>query len=161
VLAVHLPAADAVAPVHAPLQHWLFWLHASLICLHHDVAKLHLPPMHPKEQHSELAAQVLPAALHELLLPVTQTKPVQRPLQHWLPLAQVAPRFEHDGAPPSGRAWMHLPSAPQRPEQHWSFAEQVVVVSLMHGPLRLPHWFGAKMPPSWPVGHPPAVFPQG
>lgn len=59
---------------------------------------------------------------------------------------QLVPRFEHDGAPPSAWLGTHLPSAPQRPEQHWLFVVQFVVVSLMHGPLRLPHWLGVKTP---------------
>jgi len=57
------PARVAVAPVHAPPQQSNCVRHASPVCLQNDVAALHLPPMHPPEQHSPLPPLVLPDAL--------------------------------------------------------------------------------------------------
>jgi hypothetical protein len=111
-------------------------VHASLFWRQYDVAVLQMPPMQPCEQHCAPEEQALPEARHPPPLSVAQTPPVQLPLQHWLPLVQELPRFLHALARQS-------PSGPQTPEQHCVFERHVVPEPFgMHGPLRLPHWFG-------------------
>jgi hypothetical protein len=120
-------------------------VHASLFWRQYDVAVLQKPPMQPCEQHCEPDVQALPEARHCPPLSVTHV-PVHLPLQHWLPLEQETPRFLHALA-------RHCPSGPHTPEQHCEFEMHVVVEPFwMHGPLRLPHWFGPKMPHTSPVG---------
>lgn len=97
----HFPAVVEVAPSHFPLQHCEAVVHASFSCRQYDVCRLHLPPTHPFEQHWLSPVQVLPDAKHKPPLLDWQTLPTQLPLQHWLPLRQLPPRFVHDGVPPS------------------------------------------------------------
>ena len=133
---VQTPACVAVAPVHVPPQHCELAVHASLFCLQYEVAALQTPPTQPFEQHSELAAHVLPDALQAPPLVVAQTPPVHLPLQHSLPVAHATARFLHAVA-------RHVPVEPQEPEQQSELARQVVAAPVaMHGPLRLPHWLG-------------------
>jgi hypothetical protein len=130
------PACVAVAPTQLPPQHWVLDVHASLFCRQNDVAVLQTPPMQPFEQHSELAAQELPDALQAPPLVVAQRPPVHLPLQHSLPLAHATATFLHALA-------RHLPVAPQEPEQQSELLLHVVAAPVtMHGPPRLPHWFG-------------------
>jgi hypothetical protein len=139
------PAATrAQAPdVHAPPQHCEAEVHASPICLQYDVAVLHTPLMQPFEQHSRSALawvipappQVLPDALQRPALFVTQV-PVHLPLQHSLAFAHATARFLHAPA-------RQVPAEPQELEQQSVLAVQGVSWPVsMHGPLRLPHWFG-------------------
>ena len=133
---VQMPAWVAVRPVQVPPQHCVLDVQESLFCLQNDVAVLQTPPMQPFEQHSELAAQVLPDALQTPPLSVTHTLPVHLPLQHSLPLAHATVRFLHEVV-------RHTPSAPQAPEQQSEFCVHFVGEPLTRqGPLRLPHWFG-------------------
>jgi hypothetical protein len=133
---VQVPAWVALKPVQVPPQHWALAVQASPFCLQNDVAVLHLPPMQPFEQHSESAPQVLPDALHAPALLVTQRLPVHLPLQHSLPLAHATARFLHAVA-------RHVPVAPHEPEQQSEFCVHFVAAPVaMHGPERLPHWFG-------------------
>ena len=119
-----------------PPQHSVLTAHASPFCLQYDVAVLHLPPMQPSEQHSESAAQVLPEALQPVGLFDAQTPPLHLPLQHSLPLAHATVRSLHALA-------RHAPVPPQEPEQQSElFTHFVAEPVAMHGPLRLPHWFG-------------------
>ena len=97
----HLPAVVTLPPlitrpVQRPPQHWLAFVQVSFVCLQNEVAKLHLPPMQPFEQHLASVVQLLPATRQALPLPVTQTLPEHVPLQHWLPWMQLAPRFAQD-----------------------------------------------------------------
>jgi hypothetical protein len=132
-----VPACVAVAPTQLPPQHWVLAVHASLSCLQNDVAALQVPPMQPFEQHSELAAQVLPDALQAPPLVVAQKPPVHLPLQHSLPVVHATAMFLHAVA-------RHWPVAPQEPEQQSELFVHVVAAPVtMHGPERLPHWFGA------------------
>jgi len=105
-----------------------------------------MPPMQPCEQHCEPDVQALPDARQSPPLSVAQTPPVHLPLQHSLPAEQPTPRFLHAFV-------RHCPSEPQTPEQHCVFETHVVAEPFwMHGPLRLPHWFGVMMPQVSPVG---------
>ena len=62
------------------------------------------------------------------------------PLQQSLPVAQPTPIFLHAVA-------LHLPSAPQKLEQHCALLVQVVAEPFwMHGPEIEEHWSGVKMP---------------
>ena len=135
--------------MQVPPQHCVLAMHASPFCLQYDVAVLHVPPMQPPEQQSVFAAQVLPDALQPVMLVVAQTPPLHLPLQQSLPVAHATPMFLHAPA-------MHLPVAPHEPEQQSEFFEHTVAEPVvMHGPLRLPHWFGAKRPhcsPAWQFG---------
>lgn len=109
---------------------------ASLFCLQNDVAALQVPPTQPSEQHSELAAHVLPEALQALGLFVAHTPPVHLPLQHSLPFAHATAMFLQALA-------RHVPVDPHEPEQQSELFEHLVTEPVvMHGPLRLPHWFG-------------------
>ena len=93
--------------------------------------------MQPPEQHSELPAHVLPDALQPVGLFVAQTPAEHFPLQHWLPFAHATPTFLHAVA-------RQVPVAPHEPEQQSELALHTVAEPVvMHGPLRLPHWFGA------------------
>jgi len=68
---------------------------------------------------------------------VAHTPPVHLPLQHCPSPRQFAPTFVHAPA-------THAPVALQKPEQHWLAVEHIVAEPVtMHGPARLPHWFGA------------------
>jgi hypothetical protein len=126
-----------VAPVHVPPQHSVATVQASPFCLQYDVAALHLPPMQPCEQHSESPPQVLPEALQLVGLFVAQTPPEHLPLQHSLPLPHATATFLHALA-------RQVPVAPHDPEQQSElFTHLVAEPVAMHGPLRLPHWFGA------------------
>lgn len=132
------PAWFAVAPTQLPPQHWLSFVHASLFWRQYEVAVLQTLLMQPFEQHSVFVVQVLPEALQAFELPVAQSLFVpQTPLQQSLPVAHASPTFLHCDAE-------HLPSEPQKPEQHWLSLVQVVAEPVvMQGPLRLPHWSGA------------------
>lgn len=123
--------------MQAPPQHCVFPVHVSPFCLQNEVAVLHTPPMQPFEQQSEPAAQVLPDALQPVGLFVAQTPPVHLPLQHSLPVAHATARFLHALA-------RHVPFPPQDPEQQSEPLVHLVAEPVaMHGPLTLPHWFGA------------------
>ena len=120
-----------------PPQHWVLERHASPVCLQKEVFVLHVPPMQPLEQHSALPAQVLPEALQPVVFVTAQTAPVHLPLQHSLLLPQATAMFLH--APARQR-----PAAPHEPEQQSEgFVHSVASPVAMHGPRRLPHWFGA------------------
>ena len=126
----------AVAPVQVPPQHSVLTVQASPFCRQYDVAALHVPPMQPPEQQSAFAAQVLPEALQPVGLLVAHTPPVHLPLQQSLPVAHAAAMFLQAVA-------RHLPVAPHEPEQQSELFLQAVAEPVeMHGPLRLPHWFG-------------------
>lgn len=132
-----VPACDAVAPTQLPPQHWVFAVQESPFCLQNDVAVLQKPLMQPFEQHWLSAVQVLPEAAQVPPFVDAQRPPLHLPLQQSAPLVQARPTFLH---------WplTHWPSALQWPEQHceslWHAVAEPVV---MHGPARLPHWFGA------------------
>ena len=133
----HLPACVAVAPTQLPPQHSVFCMHESLSCLQNDVAVLQMPSMQPFEQHCALSVQVLPDARQTPAFVEVQTFPVHLPLQQSALLAQASPSFLHWAA-------THLAVALQKPEQQsLSSPQGLVEPVVMHGPLRLPHWFGA------------------
>jgi hypothetical protein len=96
-----------------------------------------VPLTQPSEQQSELAAHVLPVALHVLGLFVAQTPPLHLPLQHSLLVAHATAMFLHALA-------RHVPVAPQEPEQQSELIVHLVAEPVARqGPLRLPHWLGA------------------
>lgn len=84
----HLPGVVTLpplvtSPLHTPPQHWLLFVQVSFTCRQNEVAIVHLPAAsQPSEQHCPLVVQLLPATKHAPPLLVTQTEPVQRPLQH-------------------------------------------------------------------------------
>lgn len=126
-----------MAPTQLPPQHSVLAVQTSLFCLQYDVAALHLPPMQPSEQQSVLAAQVLPDAKQVPALFCAQRPPLHLPLQHSLPLKHATAMFLHALA-------RHVPVPPQAPEQQSELTVHLVADPVvMHGPLRLPHWFGA------------------
>lgn len=123
--------------MQVPPQHWVLAVHASPFCLQNDVTTLQMPLMQPCEQHSASPPQVLPDALQVPPLVAAHKPAVHLPLQHSLLVAHATGMFLHAAA-------LHVPVAPQNPEQQSELlAHFVAAPVVMHGPWRLPHWFGA------------------
>ena len=132
-----VPASAPDAITQSPLQHWAEVVHVSWFCRQKEDTALHVPlAVQSCEQHWVPSVQVSPEDLHVPLL-IAWHVPAHLPVQHSAFAPHVTPS---DLQAVAWQSWL----TPQAPEQQsLLFTHVVAAPVLMHGPVRLPHWFGA------------------